>query len=152
MDFLSKEELTGKNIILEINLWYSSEVQQIRGISLSFFRSKSNFQNCLILFFRSKCKYKFIFTKGIFWKLWEISKKGNFFKKGTAWEIFLTMGDFSYYGRFFLPWEIFFQTWEIFTLWEIFPIMGDYFLPWEIISYHGRLFPTMGDFSYQGRS
>ena len=85
-------------------------------------------------------------------------------------KIFPTLGDFSYQGRFFLPWEIFFLSWEIFLIMRyfsyhgiFFSIMGDFsyherfFLPWEIFLswviffYHRAIFPIMGDFSYHGR-
>ena len=47
-------------------------------------------------------------------------------------------------GRFFRV-EVLFLPWENFSYHgRIFPTMGEFFLPWEI-------FPTMGNFSYHGR-
>ena len=72
-------------------------------------------------------------------------------------KFFPTMGDFPYYGRFFLPWEIFSYHVRDFSYHGIFFLPWRFFLPWEIISTMGEILfikgakGHKGDFLLQGR-
>ena len=110
-----------------------SEVNQISRIVLSF-SSEVNANTYSFLLKGYLENYGIFLRKGI------SLRRGPHERYFLPWEIFPTMGDFSYHGRYFSIHGRFSHYGRFFLP----STMGDYFLPWEI-------FHTKGDLKGQVR-